>query len=195
MVNVKCGPMRTFIAIPVILPEGLLQARRDLIRAFGSEGFRWTDLSLMHITVRFFGETSEQESAAIARILQSALSGEQAFCLDVGALGYFTDRNRHPVVLWASFNDWSRLSAIRKTIDSSLDGLMAPEIHRRFKPHLTIARMRGLPDVEGFKKQLQFISNRNLGQLPCNEVVYFKSILRPEGPEHQRLKSVELLRE
>lgn len=171
--------IRLFVGLA--LPE---EHRRQLsLMSHGIEGARWVAPENLHITLRFIGEVDED----VAEELAQALDGVRAepFALSIEGLGTF---GHPPHAVWAGVEDLSagRLAALQASIESTMvrQGL-EPE-HRKFTPHVTLARFRKV----NMARVARFLEGSGDLKLPPFEVggfSVFRSHLRPEGAQYEQV--------
>ena len=128
--------MRLFVAAP--LPLDVRERLAGLCT--GLPGARWVDPHNMHITLRFIGEVegdaAEDADAALAQV------SHQGFDLGFTGIGHFGS-GRKVRSVWARVVGSDALVHLRQKVDSSLVRAgHAPE-HRKFHPHVTLARLKG----------------------------------------------------
>ena len=130
--------MRLFVAAP--LPSEVRERLAGLCA--GLPRARWVEPRNMHITLRFIGEVdrgaAEDADAALAQVRH------QAFDLGLAGIGHFGSRRKVRSV-WAGIEGSDALVHLRQKIDSALVRAgHAPE-HRKFHPHVTLARLKSTP--------------------------------------------------
>jgi len=123
----------TAIELPVALTERLASLRVPLA------GARWIEPEDMHITLRFAGDIDNRAADEFRAALDAV--DEPAFELRLSDFGTFG--GREPRVLWAGIqaNPWLETLARANDRAARVAGL-APEKHP-FRPHVTLARLRG----------------------------------------------------
>ncbi|MBN2781030.1 MAG: RNA 2',3'-cyclic phosphodiesterase, partial [Candidatus Marinimicrobia bacterium] len=91
---------RTFIGIP--LPGEIKEQLRVVQEVLEpvSDGVKWVDPDLLHITLKFLGETPERMLEAMREEFFRTVSGVEAFQLQIKQLGQFP-KEGEPRVLWA----------------------------------------------------------------------------------------------
>ena len=131
---------RLFVALP--LPEAV---RLHLaLLAGGVPGARWTTPENIHLTLRFLGDVGETAADDLADGL--GMISAEPFSLRIAGLGQFGDRRRARV-LWAGIETCGELLALRAVVESLVARLGFSPEGRRYSPHVTLARMKGLaPD-------------------------------------------------
>jgi 2'-5' RNA ligase len=128
--------LRLFVAIG--LPDRVRQRLTALER--GIPGARWLPPENMHLTLRFIGEVNE----GLAEDAASALSHVHApaFSLTLAGVGHFGHLQRASAV-WAGVEACPPLVRLRDNVESALVRAGFRPEGRKFKPHVTLARIRG----------------------------------------------------
>jgi len=114
----------------------------------GLPGVRWIDPENYHVTLRFIGNVDGLLADDIALALHQI--DRPSFDLAFDGLGAFG--SRRPRSLWAGLKPAPALNDLRGELEHCLQRIgLAPE-HRRFTPHITLARLRGAsePDVAAY---------------------------------------------
>jgi len=126
---------RLFTAVEI--PRSIAD-RLSMLRS-GLHGARWIDPENYHLTLRFIGdvggETAREFTDALGQVLASP------FELKLNGLGSFGGSK--PRAIFAGINPSPELEALQRSHEGAarMAGL-CPE-RRKFKPHVTIARLRG----------------------------------------------------
>ena len=133
--------MRLFVAV-VPPPEVRERALKEA-RSLSWEGhIRWLPPENLHLTLRFLGETPDQELPGLRDALEAACSGQEAFDLTLQDAGAFPSADRARV-LWVGVGDGlERLNALAGEVDAALERLEIEREKRPFHPHLTVGRAR-----------------------------------------------------
>ncbi|WP_432006893.1 RNA 2',3'-cyclic phosphodiesterase [Streptomyces parvus] len=117
----------------------------------GARDLRWTGPEGWHFTLAFYGEVPEDVRPELEARLERAARRTAPFALRVHGAGHFGGR-----ALWAGAAgglDTLRLLAERADAAARRTGLPMEE-HRRYTPHLTLARSRGAADLRPFAAAL-----------------------------------------
>jgi 2'-5' RNA ligase len=130
--------MRLFVALS--LPDLLLDQLTALER--GLPGARWLPEDNLHLTLRFIGEVD----GGLARDIDEALSAIRmpAFALTLEGVGQFGDGRKNGA-LWAGVAANPELGRLRDKVDQALIRAGLTPERRKFKPHVTLARLNGNP--------------------------------------------------
>lgn len=135
--------MRLFAA--VLPPAGAVEELRDALAVVPrGEGLRWTAEAGWHFTLAFMGEVPDRLLPDLHARLARAASRTAPFALRLHGVGHFGDH-----ALWtgaAGGLDSLRLLAERADAAARRAGIPM-EQHRRYTPHLTLARSRGGADL------------------------------------------------
>ncbi|MHC0429955.1 RNA 2',3'-cyclic phosphodiesterase [Streptomyces sp. O3] len=136
--------MRLFAA--VLPPSSALAELAAEVRTLhalpGADRLRWTERANWHFTLAFLREVTDDALPALTERLARAAHRTDPFGLALRGGGRFGDR-----ALWvgaAGELDVLRRLAERADAAARKAGVRMPEPPRRFTPHLTVARSRGV---------------------------------------------------
>ena len=127
--------MRLFVGIP--LPEDV-RARLGELKG-GLLGARWVEPENLHLSLRFIGEVPGGDEADIDEAL--ATIEAPGFPLALSELGFF-DRRRRVHAVWAGIRMSEPMVRLRAKVEQTLVRLGHEPEHRKFKLHVTLARMK-----------------------------------------------------
>ena len=194
--------MRVFVAID-LPPEVREKITRflDGVRGF-SEQARWTHPESLHVTLKFIGEQSEDQVAAVIKNLETV----QANCFRLRFAGYgFFPTIKAPRVFWIGIQAGPELPALAAAIDSTLGELKIPREDRPFSPHLTLARAGGgsgspkwrkedgpNPVFAVLQKRLAAMGELDFGTITARGFFLYRSQLSPAGSKYTKLHSFSL---
>jgi RNA 2',3'-cyclic 3'-phosphodiesterase len=142
---------RLFIAVPI--PSAVVESCRAVIDEVrtGPAGKipRWVELSGLHVTLRFLGPTRPRDVDAVKDAVQAAVSGHDAFAVELAGAGAFPNAAR-PRALWLGIADGAEeLAELVRALDAPLAALGWPREDRPFRPHLTVARTDAASHADG----------------------------------------------
>lgn len=120
-----------------------LESWQKELQAKGVEGY-WRKGDNLHLTLRFLGELTQQESEGLQEALRKSADQIGSVELVVNKLGVFPNMSR-PRILWVGINKEPKLLDLQKMITDNTREYGTPE-DKPFKPHLTLASggIRGL---------------------------------------------------
>ena len=130
--------MRLFIALD--LPNDI-RARLSCLAA-GVPGVRWIPPENLHLTLRFVGEVDGGAAEELDAELAAIDLG--AFALTLSGVGVF-ERGRHPHTLWAGVAAEPALPCLHERIELAAQRAGLEPESRRFKPHVTLGRLKQRP--------------------------------------------------
>jgi 2'-5' RNA ligase len=152
---------------------------------------RWIPPDNFHLTLKFLGAVEETKIDPICAALERELHPFPRFTINAKGLGVFPGVKR-PRVLWVGL-EGKELIALALRVEAALDMLGFVAEKRAPKPHLTIGRWR---HFDGTAKKLAAAldswKNQEFGTSMVTEVVFFQSVLKPQGAVYHRLKVVVL---
>ena len=157
--------MRLFIASPVILDDyqSIKQDFESII-----EG-KWVEEENLHLTWAFLGEC-EDAKAIKARLADIAPLETE---VPVAELGYF---GRPPRVFFAKAESKLLYDKAREFKTAGFDLY-------RFKPHITLCRIRQIHDYRAYKEKMKLYREKTLGSV-LPQIHLYKSTLTQEGPNY-----------
>lgn len=152
--------MRLFAA--VLPPEDVTAALAAEVAALrrlpGADGLRWTGRPGWHLTLAFYGEVDDDLVPDLSARLERAAHRTAPFELALRGGGQFG----HGRALWAGAEGdvaTLRLLADRAESAGRKAGVEMGE-HRRYKPHLTVARSREAFDARPYVETLDGFTSR-----------------------------------
>lgn len=157
---------RLFVGLE--LPE-MVRMRLGLVRG-PLPGAKWIDPEDMHITLRFAGDIENRQADELVGFLDGIeMTPFQIMIREVGAFG-----GREPRSIHAGIEASPELDQLQRAVERACRSAgLAPE-PRAFKPHVTLARLRGTkPDVVA-----RFLGSRGslaIGPLTVDQFALFSS--------------------
>jgi len=130
--------IRLFVALPI--PD---RFRPGLsLMAGGLPGARWVRPENLHLTLRFIGNTDGRTYADVMDVLAGVKA--PAFDLALKGIGHFGERGRVDS-LWVGVAKGEALMRLHDKIETALQRIGLDPEHRRFLPHVTLARLKSAP--------------------------------------------------
>lgn len=154
---------------------------------------RWVKPGNIHLTMVFMGNVPREHLNPIERSAADVCRRYGPFKVFLDGTGVFGSR-RNPRVLWARLNgDLDRISRFRDELQKDLEPLGIKQEKRRFKPHLTFGRFRkGAKTGSDLDELLSRYQDLASPTCALNELVLFKSDLKPGGAVYTRLNAWSL---
>ncbi|MDT8441402.1 MAG: RNA 2',3'-cyclic phosphodiesterase [Desulfuromonadales bacterium] len=173
--------MRVFLAIPLTphLQQEIAVLQRRLAGALPT--IRWSRPQTLHLTLRFFGETPQEDLEKIRVSMLSIASCQPACQVRLQGLGAFPEPRR-PRVLWTGLEPVAPLRQLYRHCETALQQAGIPPEPRPFRPHLTLGRWRQAgPDV---RQLLAETTGQTFGTLSVRQLIVYRSLLHTTGAEH-----------
>lgn len=184
--------IRTFVAIEA--PGAVGAAAQRLIgrlREIPAQ-VRWTEPPL-HFTLKFLGDVDVLEIPNICDAVAEALDGIPPFDLEIRGAGGFPTPE-HPRTLWIGTGEGTEeMVEVHAEVERKLAELGYRTDGRRYRPHLTIGRVRRSPDeIPLLGAALRAEGDFSAGGMRVDEVGIYSSQLTRNGPVYELLGHVEL---
>ncbi|MBD3789295.1 MAG: RNA 2',3'-cyclic phosphodiesterase [Campylobacterales bacterium] len=164
--------MRLFIASPIILDD-YAAIQKDFEGII--EG-KWVEEENLHLTWVFLGNIMD-ETPVIEKMQNiTHLSEEVA----IAELGYF---GRPPKVFFAK-------AQAKMLYDKAREFKAAGFNLYRFKPHITLCRIKAIHDYKAYKETLKTYRDKTLGKIRP-QISLYESSLSEKGPLYKRRFEIE----
>lgn len=185
--------LRTFVAVEI--PFEVRDRARRLIDqlAVTSANVKWVEPEHMHWTLKFLGDVGILETPAICEAVARAVEPLAPFDIEACGAGAFPDVDR-PRTVWIGTGEGSeQMIELHDAIEHELSKLGYRAENRRFRPHLTIGRVRQSPTgIDELGELLRQNADFSSGLSTVYEVVVFSSQLSARGPTYDPLCHAEL---
>ena len=182
---------RLFAAIKIDSDEEMLRQYFRMKHELQRERIRWVDPKIMHLTLKFFGETEKSEIKKINTIFHQFKPDFTPFNVNACKTGIFGS-NYAPRVIWFGFRQEDKLKALGQRVLKDLDASGFPIDRQNFVPHLTVARIKELGNKQLFQRVIAKYATFESTDIPVTEIILFESILRREGPIYKPLSVFRL---
>ncbi len=179
---------RLFIALD--LPEFIIDEITEIRKSiYNDDSIRWESKEKLHITLKFLGDVDTGLIPEFSRTLETVCSGSSGIELKYKSFGYFY-RNRIPKILWLGFDYDDNLINLNNTINDSFERFGFEREKRKFKPHITLLRIKGKENRKKLDSFLDFeLPERSF---TCSSVTLFKSDLTPQGSVYTKIEKFKL---
>jgi 2'-5' RNA ligase len=181
--------IRCFIAIDLSV-----QIKKELGELIGDlksndSDIKWVMSENLHLTLKFLGNTPEEQLADIAGALTPIVSSCKPFYIKIVGTGIFPNR-KNPRVVWAGVQDSEILRNLKRDIEKSMSTFGYEEEKKEFTPHLTLGRVHSHKGMISIMNELSKFEGKDFGTMHVNGILLMKSELRPKGPEYTCLKDL-----
>jgi 2'-5' RNA ligase len=182
---------RLFVAVELPAPVRLTLAHwgrtaAGVARASGGE-LRAVDESMLHLTMCFLGGRPIGEIAAVKDAL-SAIEPRALGEISLGAPLWLPPRRARVLAIEVHDDSQRTLQALHREVRGALTAACElPSERRRFRPHVTVARMRST----GAPRERRLPATPLLSFTPKTFVLY-RSWLSPAGGSYEPLQEIAL---
>ena len=172
--------MRAFVAVrpSAELREKFAEIQRDIQ---ADMKVRWTRPDNIHVTLKFLGEISEEQTGIVREKLREMAKRHSPFSLEFAGVGTFGNR-----VVWVGCREGKdALLLLAADAEACGEAAGVPKEERPFQCHLTVGRPKGkgklvIPD--DLREQV-------FGAEKINSILLLESTLRPEGAIYEEIES------
>ena len=184
--------IRAFIAIDVP-PEvkNHLSSVSAALRTLDLDA-RLAPVPSIHLTLRFLGNIEEIQVAALGDAIRRCARQVRPFALVVRNLGAFPNRKR-PRVVWAGVAGDGDLERLHHFLETELQPLGFDREKKRFKPHLTLLRLKSSRNLKRLSGFLRREGDRTSPvSFRVRQIHLYESRLHSTGARHRKLVTAEL---
>jgi RNA 2',3'-cyclic 3'-phosphodiesterase len=181
--------LRLFVAVSV--PEDRLRVVDEAIGPLKEKvtGARWAPLDNQHVTVKFLGSTPAVLIPDVRTVLETTARAHVSSEVRIDELGVFPTLRRARV-LWAGLDDPAGLlQSVARALSAGFEPLGYVPEKRAFTPHLTLARFKSPPRLEG---TLPALPAAKLAPFSIQALELYRSRLSPKGARYELLESFRL---
>jgi 2'-5' RNA ligase len=183
--------VRCFVAIDVSEEVRLsIGAAIEKVKGL-SKGVRWVMPDHVHLTLKFLGETGDAMAPQIQEKLSLLCSRHAPFEVTVRGTGGFPNLRR-PNVLWVGLDESGPLSLLNRDIEQSMAELGFQREAKRFSPHLTVGRVKGMDGLETVIREWITFKDLFFGTITVGGTLLMKSVLKPGGAEYSKIAGFKL---
>lgn len=178
--------MRLFIATPISPHVERELARIISILKNAGGPVKWVAPSSIHLTLKFLGDTVENQIEQIKQIINDLANGHHPIPSTLNSLGAFPTLSR-PRVYWVDLSgEISELAQIASELDARVHELGFEKENRPFRAHLTLGRVKFPKGLNQLNETLQAITVNPIEQT-FDRIILFRSTLTPRGSIYDNL--------
>jgi 2'-5' RNA ligase len=184
--------VRTFVAIE--LPEVVKRGIAEIKNQYSDmEGVSWIKPEGAHLTIKFLGEIGRDVVDGLACALEPVMAKVKPFKLKIEDVGVFPNLSK-PRVLWLGVKEEKNLKQIHLKVDEEARKVGINKEEKNYHPHITIARIKSDEPPQRLKEFLKEFKGKTFWtDVDVKSIVIYKSILRPDGAEYEKLYEIPLL--
>ncbi len=182
---------RLFVAIKIHPSPEFIKTYNSLKTGLRFCRITWVNPYNIHVTLKFFGETEDRKIRDISRVLKEVASRHQPFSCELVNVGIFGS-SYSPKVIWFGIENADPLKMLGNNMLQSLEAAGWERDRQNFVPHLTIGRIKEVPDKKLFQKMIDEHKYDRLQDFDVEEFNLYESILLKEGPLYKLVESYRL---
>jgi 2'-5' RNA ligase len=187
---------RIFIAVDISdeARRRVSEYSEALRREFPDLRVGWEKAEKLHLTLKFLGETTENQLKDLIEIVGKAAVQISNFKLQISETGVFPSL-RNARILWLGVKDEKgSLAEISGILESECEKIGFPKEKRKFTAHLTIARLR--EPQKSKEIALKHLQNKfEPVDFEVSEIVIYESRLQPNGSIYAAISKTNLISE
>jgi 2'-5' RNA ligase len=182
--------IRVFVALELSQPlkEGILALTRQMAKRGVSAS--WAKPGTMHLTLKFLGDVEEERIPDVTEAVEAAAARVPPFAFGTDGLGAFPT-SRRPRVLWVGVSPAPGLFALQEAVEDELALLGFPQEEDRYRPHITLGRLRDPRGAQSFPELLAEFTAPAV-TVEVKDVLLMKSTLAAGGAVHEPLAAIPL---
>jgi len=183
--------LRTFIGISA--PKKCWDIKQMLISTMENENIeiKWVRHLNLHLTLKFIGDTPENDIKELSNELRSIIRSHNSFNLSINGTGCFPNEQKPSVLYLGIKNDQRRLIHLYNDIENFFFDKGYLNSKNEFLPHITIARIKyPQKNLSNFTSFLN--SSYDSIDFPVKHLQFFSSELLGEGVFYNLLDTFPL---
>jgi len=184
--------VRVFIAVE--LSDATRKQLQQLQRIFAGTGDRvkWTDVSSLHITLRFLGQVEEEALKGLYDALRPVADAIAPFSVELAGVGAFPQPVA-PRVIWVGVQRGRKaLEQLAAEVNGATTSLGYAAEKRAWIPHLTLGRVKSLDEFTLLPGLVQEHHDTDIGTLQVDGFGVIQSRLTRKGPIYTALQRFPL---
>ncbi len=182
---------RVFLAIPITPSEGYVAVYERLKHRLRMDMISWIEPGIAHLTLKFFGKTSDARIESIIKSIRKGVSEQQGFDFVIDKMGAFGS-SHSPKVIWFGVEHPEKINELHQQIMKHIRGIGYFPDPGNFVPHITLARVKKCDDKQWFWKSLEEHQNKDIQPVSVDKIVLYESILQPKGAIHHVIEEFPL---
>lgn len=184
--------LRTFVAIDVRVEPSLKSKWEELKQLLHNDSVKWVNEHTIHLTLLFLGETTPLQVKGVSQALEKTLKNISGFKISISGLGLFGNPN-NPKVIWTGISESQSLYQLKEKVDIALSPLGFEYPQSKFSPHLTLGRIKHIKSANELNCFIKSHKSLHFYDVEVNKVIFYQSILSPNGPIYKPLNELKLL--
>jgi 2'-5' RNA ligase len=152
----------------------------------------WIRDDNLHLTVKFFGEVVDQQVPSLCDAISTARLGPR-FKLRPSRIIHFPPRGKINSIAVNLTGDLDSVALMLKELEKAVEPLGFPAERRRFTPHVTIGRAKGIVNHIDLRQLSDPAEPESGPEFVVDRLALMHSDLRPGGPVYTKIAEFPLL--
>ena len=182
---------RLFAAVKIHPSPEFLKTYNSLKSGLHFARITWVKPESIHVTLKFFGETMENRIPDISEVLKEVARRHKTFTSELVNVGIFGS-SYNPKVIWFGMEKAEPLKELGADVLQAVETIGWEEERQNFVPHLTIGRIKDVPDKHLFQTIIDMHKKTWMQEVQVSEFHLFESTLTREGPIYKVLETYKL---
>ena len=182
---------RLFAAVKIHPSAEFLKTYNSLKSGLKFARITWVRPESIHITLKFFGETTENQVPGISKVLQEVAARHQPFTSELVNVGIFGS-SYNPKVIWFGMEKAEPLKRLGADVLQAVETIGWEKDRQNFVPHLTIGRIKSVPDKHLFQAMIDEHKKTWMQEVQVYEFHLYESILLKDGPVYKAIETYKL---
>jgi 2'-5' RNA ligase len=179
--------VRLFFAVPIAeTVKGIVSRSIDEF-PIRNPPWRWIRPENFHITLKFLGEVDEGLLARLVEIGREVATGASPFELSFGRFHAFPSVSRPRVLLFHAESGEEPLAGLSRSLEDGLEPLGFEREGRRFRAHLTLARVKRPPGADVLRALEKVPPLPADAKQVVDRIVLIRSVLTRAGAEYEEV--------
>jgi 2'-5' RNA ligase len=185
-------PLRTFVAVSASHEVRTRAAQLIGELSTTAAKVRWVEPGNLHYSLKFLGDVELIELPKVCEAVVRAVHEKPPFEFIARGAGAFPDFRR-PRTVWLGVDEGSEsMIELNAAVERELAPMGFRREQRRFRPHLTIGRVRGIEGLHELGQLVRQHADFVGGVVSVDEVIVYSSELGPSGPTYEPLATATL---
>lgn len=183
--------IRTFVAVDVKVGFELESKWNEVKSILRNDNIKWVEPNSLHLTLFFLGDTPFSLVESISQKLALDLQGIESFDIRLQGFGTFGS-SISPRIIWAGIARSESLIQLKHIVSNAILPFGFKEQQGDFSPHFTLGRVK---NMRPSNELVHFINSNKLNVLQVaavDKVIFYQSILKPNGPIYKPLSEIKL---
>ena len=182
---------RLFAAIELHPDKAFTNTLSELQARLKRERITWVSGHNLHLTLKFFGETTDEKIPAIEEAMQLGTLGVPSFDICFNRAGIFGS-SYNPKVIWLGADINPALNQLFSQLKTEFEKAGFTYDRQNFVPHLTLGRIREISDKALFQQVIGDYREAFSLEQKVNYLQLYESVLSPKGPIYTILNTAVL---